>query len=267
VRIHILGSGSRGNAIVLESGEDRVLIDAGFGPRVLAHRMRAAAIEPESVSAMVVTHEHTDHIRGAAAAARRWRWPLHATQGTLRSLARTRGLGVSVVEPRHELVVGGVSLHFVRVPHDATEPIALVATAHSSGARVGVVYDVGHVTPRLAAPFADLDVLLLESNHDDEMLRHGPYPRVVQERIAGPRGHLSNADAGLMALACVHRGLRHLVLCHLSQHNNRPDVALRSMRRMLRGTAFRGTLHAADQDRTLTLGVTRPGRTTQLSLF
>ena len=136
-------------------------------------------------------------------------------------------------------------MRLVRAPHDAEEHVALVVTVNSSGERVGIAYDIGHVTERFAAQFADVDVLLLESNHDDRMLATGPYPWSVKQRVAGPRGHLSNAEAGLMARACIHPGLRHLVLCHLSETNNRPQLALRAMRTSLRGSGFCGTLRAA----------------------
>jgi phosphoribosyl 1,2-cyclic phosphodiesterase len=266
MRVHILGSGSRGNAIVLETDRTRVLVDAGFGPRTLAQRMRAVDIAPESVTALVITHEHGDHMRGASSAARRWKWPVYATPGTLRALRRRHRLQLHPVEPRRELLVEDLSLRFVRTPHDAEESVALVATDTQSGVRTGVVYDLGHVTARLAANFARLDALLVESNHDDDMLLAGPYPWVVKQRIAGPRGHLSNGDAAVLARSCVHGGLRHLVLCHLSQHNNHPDVALRTMRSGLRGTGFRGQLHAAPQDEPMTLTVAGPRRTMQLAL-
>jgi phosphoribosyl 1,2-cyclic phosphodiesterase len=266
MKIHILGSGSKGNAIVLETDHTRVLVDAGFGTRTLAQRMRALDVAPESISALVITHEHGDHICGAASAARKWRWPVYATPGTLRALRQRRHIAAHPIEPRRELVVDDLSLRFVRTPHDAEESIALVATDLESGIRTGVVYDLGHVTPRLAAHFTQLDALLLESNHDDDMLREGPYPWVVKQRIAGPRGHLSNGDAAVLARSCVHRGLGHLILCHLSQNNNRPEVALRTMRSGLRGTGFRGQLAAASQDRPMTVAVGGAGRATQLSL-
>ena len=265
MKVHVLGSGSRGNAIVLESGDDRVLIDAGFGPRTLAGRMSEVGVDPGTIGALVLTHEHLDHVWGALRAALRWSWPVCASAGTLAGLPRTRAM-THVLDPRRELTVGDLALKIIRVPHDANEPIALVATSRTTGARVGVLYDLGHVTSRLASQFADLDVFLLESNHDDAMLQNGTYPLVVQRRIAGPQGHLSNADAGAVARACVHRGMRHLVLCHLSQNNNRPDVALRSMKSALRGTGFRGTLHAAPQSTTMSLSLGRALHEGQLSL-
>jgi phosphoribosyl 1,2-cyclic phosphodiesterase len=119
---------------------------------------------------------------------------------------------------------------FIKAPHDAREPIALVATLRSTGQRVGIAYDIGHLSERFIKSFASCDMLLLESNHDAQLLREGPYPWSVKQRVAGPNGHLSNAECALMARECVHRGLRHVVLCHLSQVNNRPEIALRPAR-------------------------------------
>lgn len=269
MRIHALGSGSGGNAIVLESDRQRILVDAGFGVKALAARLRAVDVHPASITALVVTHEHADHIRGAAAAARRWQWPVHATPGTLPGLRAARGdargdagdeprrarrpLVRRAVDPGTELLLDDFAIRFIRAPHDARDHVALVATVRSTGERAGIAYDVGHVTERFARQFTDLDVLLLESNHDDEMLRTGPYPWPVKQRVAGPRGHLSNAEAGIMARSCVHRGLRHLLLCHLSETNNRPELALRTMKAALRGSGFRGTLRTAKQDEPVTL--------------
>ncbi len=266
MRIHILGSGSRGNAIVLESDRERVLVDAGFGPRTLVSRMRSLGVEPASISTLVLTHEHSDHIGCAVSAARRWNWTVYATEGTLRSWPGHRRARTETCSPRRDVVLSDFTISVVRAPHDAREPIALVATANSSGVRVGIAYDVGHVTRRFAAHFEDVDALLLESNYDEEMLRHGPYPLVVQNRIAGPLGHLSNKAAATMARACVHPGLRHLVLCHLSAHNNHPTVALDTMRSGMRGAGFKGTLQTASQDTPMTVTLARSRRAGQLSL-
>ena len=285
MRVHILGSGSEGNAIVLESAQQRILVDAGFGVRELARRLKSVDVEPESVSALIITHEHADHVRGAGAAARRWHWPVYATAGTLRVTRPTgdggRAAGESampvavsieppagsrstprkkkrivkhVVDSRTEVRLDDFSIRFVRAPHDAREPVSIVATAKSTGERVGIAYDIGHLTERFIANFCRCDMLLLESNHDAQLLRTGPYPWSVKQRVAGPNGHLSNAECALMARECLHRGLRHLVLCHLSRINNRPEIALRSMRSALRGAGFRGTLQAAPQHSPMTLG-------------
>jgi len=291
MRVHILGSGSDGNAIVLEGPQQSIIVDAGFGIRELARRMKLVDVAPESVSALIVTHEHADHVRGASASARRWSWPVYATAGTLKTGDRhqaaraTRermsdtgsgmaesGMPISmsiepsakgvkkkkivkhVVASNSDAIIGDFSVRFIKAPHDAREPIALVATLRSTGQRVGIAYDVGHLSERFIKSFANCDMLLLESNHDAQLLRTGPYPWSVKQRVAGPNGHLSNAECALMARECVHRGLRHVVLCHLSQVNNRPEIALRAMRASLRGAGFRGTLQAAPQHSTITLG-------------
>lgn len=277
MRVHILGSGSEGNATVLESAHERILVDAGFGVRNLAQRMKTVGIEPESISALIVTHEHQDHVRGAGAAARRWDLPVYATAGTLKTTGDggrgtgERAMPVSVaieptpgrkkkrivkhvVDTRTEVEFDDFTIRFIRAPHDAREPVSLVATVKSTGERVGIAYDIGHVSEQFISHFTQVDVLLVESNHDEAMLRTGPYPWALKQRVAGPNGHLGNAEAGLMTRACVHRELRHVVLCHLSKVNNRPDMALRAMRSALKGTGFRGTLQAAPQDQPLTLG-------------
>jgi phosphoribosyl 1,2-cyclic phosphodiesterase len=288
MRVHVLGSGSDGNAIVIESAHQRILVDAGFGIRELARRLKSVDIAPESVSALIVTHEHADHVRGAGAAARRWNWPVYATAGTLKakgsehrrmvdgggrtseasiplsvaidrppsqdSARKKKRVVKHIVDTRTEVQFDDFSVRFIKAPHDAREPVSLVATVKSTGERVGIAYDIGHLTERFIQSFSDCDMLLLESNHDAQLLRTGPYPWSVKQRVAGPNGHLSNAECGLMARELSHRGLRHLVLCHLSQVNNRPEIALRAMRTVLRGAGFRGALQAAPQHSTMTLG-------------
>jgi len=282
MKVHILGSGSEGNAILLESDKQRILIDAGFGIRELARRLRSVDVEPDTVTALIVTHEHQDHVRGAGAAARRYHWPVYATAGTLKrdkqknpprreatgeahmpislsietapAATKKKKIVKHVVNTQDEVELEDFQLKFVKAPHDAREPVALIATTKSTGERVGIAYDLGHLTERFIQYFADVDVLILESNHDGAMLRTGPYPWSLKQRVAGPNGHLSNAEAALMARSCVHRGLRHLVLCHLSQVNNRPEIALKTMRSALRGSGFRGSLQAAPQHTTLSLG-------------
>jgi phosphoribosyl 1,2-cyclic phosphodiesterase len=159
-----------------------------------------------------------------------------------------------IVDTRTEVQLDDFSIRFIKAPHDAREPISLVATVRSTGERVGIAYDIGHLTERFIRGFSECDMLLLESNHDAQLLRTGPYPWSVKQRVAGPNGHLSNAECALMAREISHRGLRHLVLCHLSQINNRPEIALRSMRTALRSAGFTGTLQVAQQHSTMTLG-------------
>ncbi|HEX6059147.1 MAG TPA: MBL fold metallo-hydrolase [Gemmatimonadaceae bacterium] len=247
MRLWTLGSGSKGNAIVVECGDTRILVDAGFGTRTLAVRLAAAGIAPASIEAVIVTHEHSDHVRGAAAAAAKWGWTLHASAGTIAHCPPLAEAGARPFRAGETLEIGAISLESMRTPHDAAESVALVATARETGARAGIATDMGHVDGRVAERLMQLDLLVLESNHDELMLQNGPYPFPVRKRIAGPRGHLSNVAAGELARRCAHGELRHLVLAHLSENCNEPAVAVRAMRGALARTRFRGALHAAPQ--------------------
>jgi len=255
MRTWLLGSGSRGNATVIESGDTRVLIDAGFPRRVLARRLEAAGIAPESISALVLTHEHHDHARGAAASARRWGWRVYSTSGTLAQCPEFAD--VEPIRPDSTWGLGALDFTTFPVPHDATSPIALVATERNTGARLGLAYDFGHVTDGVRSALQRVDVLVVESNHDEMMLRACPYPPSVMWRIAGPRGHLSNRAAAELVRSVSWRGLRQVVLAHLSETCNEPEFAVEAMRRV-----WRGKLAAAPQD---ALCVT--GEAEQLSLF
>jgi phosphoribosyl 1,2-cyclic phosphodiesterase len=255
MRTWLLGSGSRGNATVIESRDTRVLIDAGFPRRVLERRLAAAGIAPESIAALVLTHEHVDHARGVTSSVRRWGWPVYGTSGTLAQcpeLAAAQTIPVGAT-----LAFGALDLSTFAVPHDAASPIALVATDRASGARVGLAYDFGHVTDAVRAGLERVDVLIVESNHDELMLRACPYPPSVTWRIAGPRGHLSNRAAAELVRSVSWRGLRQVVLAHLSETCNEPEFALSAVR-----AAWRGRLAVATQD---ALSVT--GESEQLSLF
>jgi len=267
VNVTILGSGSRGNAVVLEADGIRVLVDAGFNAKTLAARLAMVSIAPESISALVLTHEHTDHVVGACTAARKWGWKVYATAGTIGATTGLQALGPLVIDTSTTLTLDTMRVRCVCTPHDAAEPIALVVDAPSSGARIGIAYDLGHAPSSIELAMQDLDALIVESNHDDQMLRAGPYPVVVQNRIAGANGHLSNAAAGYFAQRVAHRGLRHVVLAHLSQHNNTPAIARRAVDTALRTSPFRGSLTVAGQDAVTQFCVQRERRVQQLSLF
>ncbi len=249
MRLWVLGSGSRGNALVLEEGDQRLLIDVGFPARELARRLAMVGIEPESITAAIVTHEHHDHMRGAATASRRWRWPMFATPGTINASAKLAGGGARSWHREDTLTFGELSLDAVLVSHDAAEPVALIATSTRSGARCGIAYDLGRAGPRLRARLRELDVLVIETNHDPAMLRGGPYPIVVQDRISGGSGHLCNGSAAEVAAEVAHTGLRHVVLAHISENCNEPALAFEAIRGGLRGSRFRGKLHVTSQER------------------
>lgn len=230
MRIAILGSGSRGNALVLDSGDRRILIDAGFSCRELERRLRLLDVEPETLSALVITHEHSDHVRGAGRFVRRHGVPVYATDGTAGSEAFARPLGADAEKARRRLVSGvpievcGFQVEPFAIPHDAAEPVGLVVE-DGAGYRLGLAADLGSRSRLAWGRLTDLDFLVLETNHDLGMLRNGPYPWFLKQRVAGRHGHLSNGDAvgGVPELVCDR--LRWVVLYHLSRTNNSPALA------------------------------------------
>ena len=267
MNVTILGTGSRGNATVVECDGDRVLVDAGFPARTLAQRLRATGIAPESISALILTHAHGDHASGARVAAKRFGWTVYATPGTIDAMPELAVVKPVPISPRETLMLDTMLVASVRIPHDCTEPVAVTIESRSTGARCGIAYDVGHPAVTVERALAQVDALILESNHDEDMLRYGPYPVSVQQRIRGGRGHLSNRGAARLARGIAHRGLRHLVLAHLSLQNNSEAAAHAAVTGGLRKSAFRGTLTIAGQDTATAFTVERARRAEQMDLF
>lgn len=249
MKVWILGSGSSGNAVLIEGDGTRVLIDVGFGPRTLVARLKAASVDPGSIDACFLTHDHSDHVSGVARAAKRWGWAVFATNGTAQSPA----LASVSVSPLTDVPVriDGLELTPTRTPHDANEPVGFVATAVATGARAAICYDVGHASENVRTLCREVDILVLEANHDEGMLWAGPYPPWLCQRIAGDSGHLSNRAAAALARESVTTRTAHVVLAHLSEKNNTPELARSVVRSALRTTAFRGKLSTATQDSVL----------------
>ncbi len=240
MRVSVLGSGSRGNSILVDAGGTRILVDVGFGVRTIASRLAQLGCAPESIDAVVLTHEHVDHAQGALAACARWQWPLYATEGTLAALPNAL-VPVRMITHGKPWSVGDVRGASCQVPHDAADCAALVFEHLRTGERVGVALDVGHVPEQLPGFLSRLDLLVVESNHDCAQLQAGPYPWSLKQRILGAQGHLSNDDAAALVAACAHRGLRAVVLAHLSETNNSPSLAVSTMDKVLRGCGARAT--------------------------
>lgn len=221
MRFASLGSGSRGNALLVECAGTRILLDCGFGPRILANRLARLGLAVDAVDAVLLTHEHSDHVAGIDSWARR-RVDIFATHGTLAALALS-GPRVHAIDSHGRLVVGGLELLPFPVPHDAREPVQFV---FSDGARrLGIVTDAGHVTRHMVEMLTGCDALVIECNHDADLLAGGRYPPMLKRRIAGRYGHLENAAAASL-LDQVERGrLQHVVAAHLSQENNTPALA------------------------------------------
>ena len=247
MRLWSLGSGSKGNALLVECGDTRVLIDAGFPARTLAARLAVIGIAPGSISACVMTHEHIDHVRGASVAQAKWGWALHASAGTVRGSEHLADTPVNEFSAGATLSIGRAEIRTVGVSHDATEPVGLVVTDRGSGARAAIVYDLGVVTSEVREAVRDVDVLVIEANHDEGMLRNGPYPRYLQNRIASRSGHLSNRASAALCAEAAHGALNHVVLAHLSETNNDHGVARTAVAGALGRTRFRGTLSTAAQ--------------------
>jgi phosphoribosyl 1,2-cyclic phosphodiesterase len=261
----VLGTGSRGNAVLFESGGARLLVDAGFGVRTLETRLRATGVAPESISACVITHEHSDHVRGAAHAAARWNWSLHASEGTLRACPALAAAGAVPFRAGDSISTDGFDVDTAATSHDALESVALAVTGRSTGGRAAVCYDLGAATDAVRALLAGAEAIVLEANHDESMLRAGPYPPSVSARIGGRHGHLSNAAAGRLARDVARSGLRHVVLAHLSEHCNVPTLAAEAVRVALAPTRFRGLVTPAGQDATVGPLLLTGGRGTRYS--
>jgi phosphoribosyl 1,2-cyclic phosphodiesterase len=246
MNVTVLGSGSRGNAIAFSHRGATVLVDAGFGRRTLEERANVAGIDLERLAGVVLTHEHGDHARGAVAIARRRRCPLYASRGTLRALrARLDGLAIRVIRHQEASRIGPFTVRSCRTDHDAAEPLSLAV--EDATVKVGVAYDVGRPTVAVHRLLQDCSCLIVEANHDDDLLRRGPYPLSVRRRIAGAAGHLSNhASAQLLSQLC-HPRLKTVVLAHLSDQCNRPEVALQTVRPALAAQGFHGSILVASQ--------------------
>ena len=260
MKVWVLGSGSSGNAVLVESGESRVLVDAGFSRRELGLRLRSIGVAPASIEACVVTHEHTDHVKGAASAARKWGWSLYASAGTIDAWPELQEAGCTAVTAGESITLSRVVMTAYATPHDAANPIGVRLTSSVTGATAAVCTDIGHVSDGVRALCAGADVLVIESNHDEGMLRAGPYPPSVRARIASRTGHLSNRACAELARDLVHRDLAHVVLAHLSENCNDHGIAHRATATSLRHTRFRGALSVAMQHGVVGPFLPRAGR-------
>ena len=250
MRLACLGSGSRGNSILVQAGETTILVDAGFSGIEIERRLARLAIEPEHVAAVVVTHEHRDHTSGVGVAARRWGWPLHLTRATAEACAPLlRGEEELVLHARDAAFeIGGLRIRLVPTCHDASDPVAVHLTCSRTGLRAGVATDIGRATTAVRAAFRDCHFLVLEANHDELRLREARYPWSVKQRIGGSRGHLSNRLAGELAGELHHPRLGGILLAHLSQECNDVRAAQAEVERTLGRLRFRGRLAVASQD-------------------
>lgn len=232
LRFKILGSGSSGNATVVEavgaSGFTRVLVDCGLPLRQLDERLSLAGLSAEAIDAVFITHEHSDHIGQARQFALRGRKPVWMSHGTHAAMGAPDFDGL-LMHACDCIPIQIKDLHLkpFTVPHDAQEPLQLVIS-HASK-RLGILTDLGHATPHVLEQLAGCHALILECNHDPDLLAGSSYPVFLKKRVGGKFGHLSNEQAAGIAAAICHGGLQHLIAAHLSERNNRPDLALQAL--------------------------------------
>lgn len=233
IRFASLASGSKGNCLVAEVGRSRLLLDCGLAPRETVRRLARLGLAPSDINAMLVTHEHDDHVGGVFAFAAKHGIPVWTTHGTWRA-ATDAGKGdasgtvqLNIVDGRTEFAVGDLQVRPYTVPHDAREPVQFVL---SDGAfRLGVLTDIGASTRHVEEALSGCDALVLECNHDLDLLWGSGYPKWLKQRISGPFGHLDNGQAGALLASLDRTRLRHVICAHLSQQNNTPALARRAL--------------------------------------
>ena len=223
MRFASLGSGSKGNSTVVESDTACVMVDCGFGLRNACTRLERIGKSPEDLTAIIVTHEHSDHWKGIGALSAKYNIPVYLSAGSLKAKQIQSGEALfNCIDSHRDFYVGDICIKPVPVPHDAREPIQYILS--NGKVQLGILTDLGHFTPHVVSSYSKCDALLLECNYDEDMLLDGPYPRFLKDRVSGMFGHLSNRQAADLLLALDLSRLKTLVIGHISAKNN--DVSL-----------------------------------------
>lgn len=251
--VTVLGSGSEGNATLVESDGVAILIDAGFSGKDLEQRIQSVGVEISALAGIVISHDHGDHTRGMGILARRFDVPLYLTEKTAIACAALLS-GKEKVEryaSSERFMIGPFEVQPFLTVHDAADPVAIAIEHKPTGSRLGIATDLGRPTASVRASLRNCHVLVLEANHDEAMLWNGPYPWSVKQRIASSHGHLSNRAAADLARELYHTGLGAVILAHLSVHCNTAGVAMEMPQRVLDRLGFKGTLQVAPQNKPL----------------
>ena len=258
MRVFILASGSSGNITLLETERTRLLVDAGLGKRETLARLAAVEKTVDHLDGILITHEHTDHCNGLPQMLGMWKAPLYVTEPTMDAMRRIlpetfgkRLRGVESIQAGQSFSIGDIDVHAFSIPHDAADAVAF--TFRTNGTKVAICTDLGYIPNHVKVHLRETQCLILESNHDLEMLKVGPYPWIVKQRVLSRTGHLSNH--AVSEYLCDPDGFdasaRYLVLAHVSQENNNPDLVLLSAEEALRRrpaeSVFRGELLVASQ--------------------
>ena len=243
----ILASGSKGNAIFISSGDTSLLIDAGLSGIEIERRLRSRGLDPKDLNAIIVSHEHSDHIQGVGVLSRRYKLPVYIN-------SKTREAAVSQLGNLHDFkkfecgsmfTINDLSIHPFSISHDAKDPCGF--TVNQNGTKIGIATDLGIATSMVKEHLKGCTLLILEANHDEEMLINGPYPWPVKQRVKSRTGHLSNAATKTLLNELQHDGLKHVMLAHLSETNNTPQKAVNEVARAL--TRCKARLDVALQDK------------------
>lgn len=250
MKVTVLGSGSAGNSILVETGATRLLIDAGFSGRDLERRLAAVDREPDGIDAIFITHEHTDHTQGMGVCARRWGTPVYLGERTriacsslLNGSEEVRSYGCA-----NPVTIGELRVEPFLTIHDAVDPYAVTVTEIATGEKLGIATDLGRPNMAVRHALRKCDILILEANHDEILLRESAYPWSVIQRIAGSHGHLSNRAAAELVRELSHPDLTTVVLAHLSSQANHGELAKEVVGLALERMHYRGELLLGLQD-------------------
>ncbi len=222
-----LYSGSSGNCLYLEDNDTKILIDAGVSGKRVEENLKKIQVRPEEISALLITHDHIDHIKGVGVLSRRYNIPIYANQGTWdvaqKGLGKISPENMVIFHSNQEVIINGLSILPFHIHHDAKEPVGF--SVRNGKNKIGIITDTGKVTAEIMVCLQDCDLAIIESNHDVGMLKVGRYPYYLKKRILGDEGHLSNEDASKIILKLVKNGLKKVLLAHLSEENNFPELA------------------------------------------
>lgn len=232
VQFASLGSGSSGNSTLVRVGDTLLLVDVGFSAKAITERMTSLDVNPSDLHGILISHEHSDHVKGLSVLARKHDIPVWLTHGTYKKLKDKNLPRVEFLHAHGSICIGDAKITPFPVPHDAAEPCQYIIGDGTR--RVAIATDMGFVTEYVYEQLTGVDALLLEANYDGQMLSNGSYPWALRKRIDGNYGHLSNDQSAVLAAALEHSGLQKLCLGHLSENNNTPDTALDSVANRLR---------------------------------
>jgi len=236
-----LASGSSGNCQYISSETTRLLVDAGMSGKYIKTSLETIQVDIQTINGILVTHEHSDHVSGLGVLMRKYKIPLYITEKTWDAIRAKLGdidLGlVNVYQTIEKLTIGDIEITATRITHDAVDPLCY--TFKNEQSKIGIATDLGAVNNEVIENFKDCDLLMIESNHDIEMLKVGPYPIYLKRRILSEYGHLSNEDAGYIAREIIDYGVaKNILLGHLSKENNFPDLAYETVRGILESTGI-----------------------------